>query len=99
MFVVSLDSARADEAPGGERIGINQIAWDAATRVLHVEVDRLLEQHRRYGVIVTSDVLDAQGKKVKKTEAFEDAASATAPPWYSARLRVGPLPETLDFIP
>ena len=71
--------------PGGERIGINQVIRDVATRTIHFEVDRLLDQHRRYAVIVTKDVLDTRGKKIKKTEAFENYR-ATVPAWYAAQL-------------
>jgi hypothetical protein len=85
VFVVSLGSARPGQPPGGTRIGINQVVWDVPTSTLHFEVDRLLDQHRRYAVIVTSDVLDVRGKRVKKTAAFERYA-ATAPPWYASRI-------------
>ena len=85
MFVVSLDSARPGQPPGGQRIGINQAVWDAATHTLHFEVDRLLDQHREHAVIVTKDVLDTRGRKVKRSEAFESYATST-PAWYRARL-------------
>jgi hypothetical protein len=86
IFVVSLDSTRPGHAPGGERIGINQVVWDVATRTLHFEVDRLLDQHRRYGVIVTKGVRDTRGKSVKATPAFENFET-TAPSWYAGRIR------------
>ena len=85
IFVVSLQSTLPGNPPGGERIGINQVVWDVATHTLHFEVDRLLDQHRRYGVIVTRDVLDTRGKHVKKTESFENYSTAT-PPWYATQL-------------
>jgi hypothetical protein len=83
--VVSLGSTLPGNPPGGERIGINQVVWDVATHTLHFEVDRLLDQHRRYGVIVTRDVLDTRGKHVKKTEAFENRA-ITVPSWYATQI-------------
>lgn len=86
IFVVSLASTRPGDPPGGQRIGVNQIVWDVATHTLHVEVDRLLDQHRRYGVIVTKDVRDTRGKKVKAAPAFE-GYETTAPAWYAARIR------------
>jgi hypothetical protein len=85
IFVVGLGSTLPGNAPGGERIGINQVVWDVTTHTLHFEVDRLLDQHRRYGVIVTRDVFDTRGKRVKKTDAFENY-STTAPAWYAAQL-------------
>jgi len=86
IFVVSLDSTRPGQAPGGERIGINQVVWDVATQTLHFEVDRLLDQHRRYGIIVTKQLRDLRGKRVKATPAFENFET-TAPGWYAGRIR------------
>ena len=86
IFVVSLDSTRPGQALGGLRIGINQAVWDVATHTLYFEVDRLLDQHRRYAVIVTKGVRDARGRKVKAAPAFE-RYEATAPAWYAARIR------------
>ncbi len=86
IFVVSLESTRPGDAPGGQRIGINQAVWDVATHTLHFEVDRLLDQHRQYAVIVTKNVRDLRGKKVKVAPAFE-RLETTAPAWYAARIR------------
>jgi hypothetical protein len=86
VFVVSLDSTRPGQAPGGQRIGINQVVWDVATHTLHFEVDRLLDQHRRHAVIVTKNVRDTRGKKIKAAPAFENFET-TAPAWYAARIR------------
>lgn len=86
VFVVSLDSTRPGDAPGGQRIGINQTVWDVATHMLSFEVDRLLDQHRRYAVIVTKDVRDTRGKKVKPAPGFDDFET-TAPAWYAAGIR------------
>lgn len=85
MFVVSLANTRPGHAPGGQRIGINQVVWDVATHTIHFEVDRLLDQHRRYAVIVTKDVLDIHGRKVKKSAGFENYATST-PAWYAKQL-------------
>jgi len=85
MFVVSLASTRAGQPAGGQRIGINQVVWDVATQTIHFEVDRLLDQYRRYAIIVTKDVIDTRGKKIKKSEAFENYRAST-PAWYAARL-------------
>ena len=45
--------------------GINQIAWEPAANTLHVESDQLLRQHTTYVLVVTTDVRDAAGKKIK----------------------------------
>ena len=49
----------------GQRVGINQVLWDAATKTLVLQPDQLLEQHSRYLLVVTDGVRDAQGKKIK----------------------------------
>src|SRR4029450_3898234 len=85
VFVVSLGSTVPGNPPGGQRIGINQVVWDVATHTLHFEVDRLLDEHRRYGVIVTREVLDSRGKHVRKTEGFENRA-ITVPSWYATQI-------------
>ena len=68
-----------------------QVVWDVATHTLHFEVGRLLDQHRRYGVIVTREVLDTRGKHVKQTEGFENHA-ITVPPWYATQIDEAPPP-------
>jgi len=49
----------------GERVGINQVLWDPATKTLVFESDQLLQQHSRYLLVITDGVHDAQGKKIK----------------------------------
>ena len=45
--------------------GINQITWEVATNTLHVESDQLLRQHTTYVLVVTTEIRDATGKKIK----------------------------------
>ena len=51
----------------GQRVGINQIAWDAASKTLVFESDELLNQHTRYLVVVTNGVKDGAGDPVEAT--------------------------------
>jgi hypothetical protein len=67
VFLVSLGSTLG-RGSFGDKVGINQIVWDAATNVLYVESDELLEQHTRYALVVTSRVRDASGKPVQATK-------------------------------
>ena len=60
---------------------INQVVWDAETNTLHVESDALLEQARRYAVIVTDGVLDVNGVKVKASKQFRHLRTEKAG-WY-----------------
>ena len=49
----------------GDRVGINQIAWDPASKTLVFESNELLNQHTRYMVVVTNGVKDAAGDPVE----------------------------------
>lgn len=60
----------------GDKVGINQVVWDPATKVLAFESDELLNEHTRYLLVVTDGVRDAQGKRIKSNgwgEEFGDA--------------------------
>jgi Bacterial Ig-like domain len=52
----------------GDKVGINQIVWDPATKTLSFESDELLAEHTRYLLVVTNGVLDATGKKIKSND-------------------------------
>jgi hypothetical protein len=56
----------------GERVGINQVVWDPATRTLAFTSDQLLQQHSRYLLVVTDGVRDADGKKIKSAGNGDD---------------------------
>ncbi len=49
----------------GHKVGINQIAWDAAAKTLVFESDALLAEHSRYLLVVTDGVRDAAGDPVE----------------------------------
>ncbi len=56
----------------GDRVGINQIVWDPATRTLSFQSDELLQEHSRYLMVVTDGVRDSTGKKIKSGGWGED---------------------------
>src|SRR2546425_2375119 len=70
VFLISLGNTLDGNDRGGRRVGINQVVWDPATNTLHVESDEQLDQHTRYGLIVTNGLRDSQGKRIKASEAF-----------------------------
>ncbi len=70
VFLVRLGSTLPGGEPGGQVIAINQIVWDTFSNTLHVESDELLDQHTRYLLVVTKDVRDEGGKRIKATDAF-----------------------------
>jgi hypothetical protein len=60
----------------GERVGINQILWDPATKTVVFESDQLLQQHSRYLLVITDGVRDTKGKKIKSDGWGEDLGLA-----------------------
>jgi hypothetical protein len=84
---VSSDSVFLLDLNAGSKIGVNQVVWDPATLTLHVESDALLDQHARYGVIVTNRVVDAAGAPVQTTHDFRTYPSnESTPHWYKKDL-------------
>jgi hypothetical protein len=63
IFLVSLGDTRG----GGvvKRVGINQVVWEPTTNTLYMKSDELLDQHTRYGLIVTKGVRDTEGDPVE----------------------------------
>ena len=71
VFLVSLDDG--DAASNRHRvIGINQVVWDTFANTLYVQANELLDQHARYILVATKNMLDASGKGVKSAKAFLD---------------------------
>lgn len=67
-----VDATQDEDEDGTPRvIGVNQLVWDPATRVLAAESDEQLRQHTRYAFVVTSGVLDASGTPVRAAEGLE----------------------------
>ncbi len=48
----------------GQKIGINQIAWDVAAQSLVFESDALLDEHTRYLLVITDGVRDTSGHRI-----------------------------------
>jgi hypothetical protein len=59
----------------GQKVGINQVVWDPATKTLAFESDELLNQHSRYLLIVTDGVRDSSGKRIKAARLESDDRS------------------------
>ena len=67
IFLVALENLTQDE-PGihkpGDRVAINQVVWDSLTNTVFAKPDVVLDQHRRYLLVVTDAVKDAAGAAV-----------------------------------
>jgi len=64
VYLVNLGSTLTG-AGFGQRVGINQVSWDAAAKTLVFESDELLQQHSRYLLVVTTGVRDAAGDPIE----------------------------------
>jgi hypothetical protein len=71
VFLLNLGDTQS-LAGVGQRVGINQVVWDPASKTLAFESDQLLNEHSRYVLIVTDGVRDASGKKLKSVDLGED---------------------------
>jgi hypothetical protein len=68
VFLLSLgsttgDSGSTDWVP--RVIGIDQVVWDPPTHTLHFTPSEILQEHSRYAVVLTTGVLDANGRPVR----------------------------------
>jgi Bacterial Ig-like domain len=81
VFLIALESYFPAANAGGNKVGVNQVVWDPETNTLHVETDDLLDQARRYAVIVTEGVLGSNGVKVKASKQFRHLRT-DVPSWY-----------------
>ena len=75
VYLVNLGDTLTS-AGAGQRVGINQILWDPATKTLVFESDQLLQEHSRYMVVVSDGVRDTGGKKIKSGGWGEDIGLA-----------------------
>jgi hypothetical protein len=72
VFLLNLGDTQTWEG-AGQKVGVNQVLWDPATRTLVLEPDALLNQHSRYVLIVTDGVLDSGGKPIKPAGFGDDS--------------------------
>jgi hypothetical protein len=67
IFFVALENLTRDE-PGiyhvGDRIPTNQLVWDPTTNTLYAKPDTVLDQHRRFALVITDAVKDPAGNAV-----------------------------------
>jgi hypothetical protein len=64
VYLVNLGDTMT-RAGFGDRVGINQVLWDAATKTLAVESDELLKEHSSYLLVVTNGVRDTAGDPIE----------------------------------
>lgn len=73
VFLMALENMTAEESGthyNGTPIPINQLIWDPKTNSLFAKPDNVLDQHRRYALVVTGAVRDLKGDPVEPDPAF-----------------------------
>jgi hypothetical protein len=78
MYLVKLGDTTQALDGYGTLIGVNQLLWDPATNTLTAESDELLDQHAVYVFVVTTDVRDAGGAKLKPFKFIGNLRGASA---------------------
>lgn len=71
----------------GQRVGINQVVWDPATKTLAFQSDQLLRQHSRYLLVVTDGVKDVNGRKIRSGGWGEEFGESRGRDWRGAGYR------------
>ncbi|MBZ5621041.1 MAG: Ig-like domain-containing protein [Acidobacteriia bacterium] len=82
IFFVALDNLTQDETgihKPGDRIAINQVVYDPSTNTVYAKPDSVLDQHRRYALVVTDGVLDAGGSAVAADAAYQACMLSATP--------------------
>jgi len=73
IFLVWLENLTAEEAglrAAGTVSAINQVAYDPASNTAYAKPDEMLDQHRRYALIVTDAIRDKAGVPVRAGGGF-----------------------------
>src|SRR6266853_1184875 len=73
VFLINLGDTLSGDG-FGQRVGINQVSWDAGTNTLVFESDEQLNEHTRYVLVVTDGVRDAAGDPIEagRWDRFDD---------------------------
>ena len=64
VFLVNLGDTLSG-AGFGQRVGVNQVSFEPATKTLVFESDELLNQHSRYLLVITNGIKDAAGDPIE----------------------------------
>lgn len=81
IYLVALDNLTSEEYGlfrTGEIGYVDQIVYDPATNTGYAKSDRILDQHRRYLLVVTGDVRDRSGAPVTADPAYTACVTDSA---------------------
>jgi len=77
LLLVALDNLTSDEIgihKPGDVITVNQVVYDPTTNTVYAKPDSVLDQHRRYLLVVTDAVKDKAGDAVAAGAAYQVCA-------------------------
>ena len=86
---VALDNLSTEEyglQREGQAVPINEVVWDPATNTGYAKADFILDQHRRFLLVVTDAVRDSTGQPVTADAAFSACISGAVSGDYCAAL-------------
>ena len=73
VFFLALGNLTREESglgPAGKLIAINQVIYDPETHTLYAKPDEVLDQHRKYALLVTNAVRDVAGAAAEADPEF-----------------------------
>jgi len=85
IFLMALDHPRHD----GATIAVNQVVWDPVTNTAYAKPDVVLDQHRRYLLVITDAVRDSMGDPVTADAAFATCIQSSESSGYCPDLARG----------
>jgi len=71
FFLIRLGDALPNGDQSQKIVGINQISFHTENNVLSAESDEFLDEHTRYAVIVTREIRDREGQRVRAATEFK----------------------------
>ena len=87
LWYVALDNLTSEEYGlnrTGEAIPVNEIVYDPATNTAYAKPDDILDQHRRYAIVVTDAVRDTAGLPLTAAGDFTACIAASPNPYCAA---------------
>ena len=87
LWFVALDNLTTEEYGlyrTGDAIPVNEIVYDPTTNTAYAKPEEVLDQHRRYAIVVTDAVRDATGLPLTVAADFAACVATSANPYCAA---------------
>ncbi len=102
VYFIALDNLTNEEyglQREGQPVPINEVIWDPATNTGYAKADFILDQHRRYLLVVSDAVRDSTGQPVTADAAFSACISGAVSGDYCAALARAVTTAAASFAP